>query len=368
MNPAESQIRFNLVFQNFVRVFAQPEHPLVLFLDDLQWADNSSLNFIENLLQDRETNYLLIIGAYRDNEINENHPLQLSINNLNKNKVNLSTLTLKPLRLNNIQELIHDTLSGSQRKIQGLAQCIYDKTHGNPFFINAFLRNIYEQKILNFSYERGAWEWDLAKIQQQSATDNVIDLLTTKIHLLPNTTQEILKLGSCFGHQFDFNTLKVISSESTSHIAEQLCQAIKANLIYPLEESYKTLGLMGLDEHITTLDTNSLHYNFSHDRIQQAAYELINVEDRPSIHLKIGRLLLKNKPLIENDERLFDVLEHFNQSIALIHTSKERLKLAQYNLWAGQKAKLASAYYAANEYLSAGIELLKPNNWEKIII
>ncbi|KTD43156.1 EAL domain-containing protein [Legionella parisiensis] len=365
LNPAKARIRFDLVFQNFVRVFAQLEHPLVLFLDDLQWADNSSLHFIENLLQDRETNYLLIIGAYRNNEINENHPLQLSINNLKENKVNLSTLTLKPLRLNNIQELIHDTLSGSQRKIQGLVQCIYDKTQGNPFFINAFLRNIYEQKILNFSYKRGAWEWDLAKAQQQSATDNVIDLLTARIHLLPNTTQEILKLGSCFGHQFDFNTLKVISRESTSQIAEQLCQAIKANLIYPLEESYKTLGLMGLDEHVATLDTNSLHYNFSHDRIQQAAYELINIQARPGIHLKIGRLLLKNKPLIENDERLFDVLEHFNQSIALIRSSKERLKLAQYNLWAGQKAKLASAYYAANEYLSVGIELLKPNHWEK---
>ncbi|HIE3578442.1 TPA: EAL domain-containing protein [Legionella anisa] len=365
LNPTEAQIRFNLAFQNFVRVFAQPEHPLVLFLDDLQWADNSSLNFIENLLHDRETNYLLIIGAYRNNEINENHPLQLSISNLNKNKANLSTLTLKPLRLNNVQELLLDTLSGSQRKIQGLAQCIYDKTQGNPFFINAFLRNIYEQNILNFSYKRGAWEWDLAKVQQQSATDNVIDLLTSKIHLLPNTTQEILKLGSCFGYQFDFNTLKVISNESTSQIAEQLCQAIKANLIYPLEESYKTLGLMGLNEQVATVDTNSLRYNFSHDRIQQAAYELIDVQDRPSIHLKIGRLLLKDKPLIENDERLFDVLEHFNQSVALIRDSKERLKLAQYNLWAGQKAKLASAYYAANEYLSAGIELLKPNTWEK---
>lgn len=364
LNPTEAQIRFNLVFQNFVRAFAQPEHPLVLFLDDLQWADNSSLNFIENLLQDRETNYLLIIGAYRNNEINENHPLQLSINNLNNNKVALSTLTLKPLRLNNIQELLHDTLSGSPKKIQGLAQCIYDKTQGNPFFINAFLKTIYEQKSLNFSYERGEWEWDLANIQQQSATDNVIDLLTTKIHLLPNTTQEILKLGACFGHQFDFSTLKVISSESTSQIAKQLWQAIKANFIYPLEESYKTLGLMGLNEHVATLDTNSLRYNFSHDRIQQAAYELINVQDRPSIHLKIGRLLLKDKPLMENDERLFDVLEHFNQSIALIRDSKERLKLAQYNLWAAQKAKLASAYYAANEYLSAGIELLKPNNWE----
>lgn len=365
LSPSEAQIRFNLVFQNFVRVFAQAEHPLVIFLDDLQWADNASLSFIENLLQDRETNYLLIIGAYRDNEIVENHPLQLSIYNLYKNKSNINTLTLKPLRLNNIQELLYDTLSGSQRKIQTLAQCIYDKTQGNPFFINVFLKIIHEQKILSFSYERGAWVWDLDKIQQQSVTDNVIDLLTNRIHLLPPITQDILKLASCFGHEFDFNTLQIISGASTSQIAEQLWQAIKANLIYPLEESYKTLGLMGLKEDVTALDTSSLHYGFSHDRILQASYELISIQDRPSIHLKIGRLLLKNKPLAEHDDRLFDILKHFNLSIPLIHDPKEKLQLAQYNLWAGQKAKLASAYYSANEYLTAGIELIKPDNWEK---
>lgn len=364
LSPAETQIRFNLVFQNFVRVFAQAEHPLVMFLDDLQWADNSSLNFIENLLQDRETNYLLLIGAYRDNEINENHPLQLSINNLNKNKANVSTLILKPLRLNNIQMLLADTLSNAHKKIQDLAKCIFDKTHGNPFFINEFLKLIYQQNLLTFSYEHGAWEWDLIKIQQQSATDNVIDLLTAKIHLLPKPTQEILKLGSCFGYQFNFKTLQIINSQPISQIAEQLWQAIKANLIYPVEEAYKTSGLMGLNESISLTNT-SLQYIFVHDRVQQAAYQLIKEQERPDIHLKIGRLLLKDKPVVAHDVRIFDVLKHFNQSISLIHKSSERLQLAQYNLWAGQKAKLASAYDVANEHLSLGVQLLKPYNWKK---
>ncbi|WP_454782833.1 EAL domain-containing protein [Legionella sp. WA2022007384] len=365
LNPTEAQIRFNLVFQNFVRVFAQSEHPLVMFLDDLQWADNSSLNFIENLLQDRETNYLLMIGAYRDNEVNENHSLHLSINNLNKNKVDISTITLQPLQLNNIQELLHHTLSGSREQIQELAQCIFDKTHGNPFFINEFLKSIYQQNLLTFSYPHGAWEWDFFKIQQQSVTDNVIDLLTAKIHLLPISTQEILKLVSCCGHQFDFKTLQLVNNQSISKIAEQLGQAINVNLIYPLEESYKTMGLIGLNEEVIDLDMNSLRYKFAHDRIQQATYELIDVQERPHIHLKIGRLLLKDKPLVEDDERLFDVLKHFNQSISLIKDSNERLQLAQYNLWAGQKAKRSSAYSTVNEYLSAGIALLKPNNWAK---
>ncbi|VEB37607.1 EAL domain-containing protein [Legionella cherrii] len=365
LSPAETQIRFNLAFQNFVRIFAQAEHPLVMFLDDLQWADNSSLNFIENLLQDRETNHLLIIGAYRDNEINDNHPLQLSINNLDKNKVNLSTLTLQPLRLNNIQSLLVDTLSSSPKKVQDLAKCVFYKTQGNPFFINEFLKIIYAQNLLVFSYEHAAWEWDLNKIQQQSATDNVIDLLTSKIHLLPKATQEILKLGACFGYQFNFKTLQIITNQSISQIAEHLWEAMKANLIYPVEEVYKTSGLMGLNEKITCLGNTSLHYIFVHDRVQQAAYELINEHERPDIHLKIGRLLLKENPLVEYDERLFDVLKHFNQSISLIHKSSERLKLAQYNLWAGQKAKLASAYDVANEHLTVGVELLKPYNWKK---
>lgn len=150
MNPTEAQIRFNLVFQNFVRTFAQPEHPLVLFLDDLQWADNSSLNFIENLLQDRETNYLLIIGAYRNNEINENHPLQLSINNLNNNKVDLSTLTLKPLRLNNIQELLHDTLSGSPKKSKDLPNVFMIKHRVTHFLSTHFLKQSMSKNYLIF--------------------------------------------------------------------------------------------------------------------------------------------------------------------------------------------------------------------------
>jgi diguanylate cyclase (GGDEF)-like protein len=362
LNPSDAQIRFNLAFQNVVRVFAQPNHPLVIFLDDLQWADNSSLNFIETILQDDETNYLFIIGAYRDNEVDAAHPLQLTFHNLRKNKVKCSLLILKPLQLKNIQQLLCDTFSSTEDKISELAKCIFDKTQGNPFFINEFIKILYQEKILNFSYEHGSWEWDLLKIKQQSATDNVIDLLTAKIHLLPGETQEILKLAACLGHQFDFGTLAIISGRTVSQIAEELFEAINANLIYPLEEPYKTFGLIGLQER-TNAFMNKLSYRFAHDRIQQAAYGLINEQDKLHIHLKIGRLLLKDKPLEENDERLFDVMKHFNYSVSLIKNTKERLKLAQYNFWAGRKAKLAAAYYTANEYLSAGVALLRPGNW-----
>ncbi len=365
LSPADAQIRFNLAFQNFVRVFAQPEHPLVIFLDDLQWSDNSSLNFIENLLQDRETNYLLLIGAYRDNEIDEHHPLQLCIDNLKNNEVSYTSLMLQPLELDNIQQLLEDTLSGALEKIPSLVRGIYDKTQGNPFFINEFLKIIYQEHILFFSYEHGAWQWDLAKIQQQSATDNVVNLLTTKIHLLPKPTQDVLKLCSCLGHQFDFNTLLIVGSQTISQTAAQLTQAIKANLIYPLEETYKTLGLVGLDDSVMELNVSALHYRFAHDRIQHATYALIKEQDRPGLHLKIGRLLLKEKPLEEHDDRLFEIMEHFNQGLSLLEDIEERLLLAKYNYWAGLKAKSAAAYDAANEYLMAGVTLLDLENWNE---
>ncbi|MGL5743363.1 MAG: ATP-binding protein [Legionella sp.] len=334
-------------------------------LDDLQWADNSSLNIIENLLSDNETNSLLIIGAYHDNEVSAHHPLQLWINRLNKNKINLHSLMLKPLRVENIQELLYDSLHRS-KKIPELAQCIFTKTHGNPFFINQFLQVIHQQDILTFSYEHGVWEWDLPKVEQQSPTDNVIDLLSSKIHLLPPSSQGILKLASCFGHQFTLRTLQIISGQPISQIAEQLGTAIAANIIYPQEESYRTLCLVGVVDHdLKILKKISLHYRFAHDRIQQAVYELIKETEKPAIHLQIGRLLLKDKLLTQHDKRLFEVLRHFNHSISLIHDASERLQLAQYNLWAGQKAKMASAHDVANQYLSAGIKFLKPITWEE---
>ena len=365
LNPVDAQTRFNLVFQNFVRVFAKAEHPLVIFLDDLQWADNSSLGFIENLLQDRETQYLLIIGAYRENEINANHPLQLSLNHLSTSHVPFTTLTLQPLNLKNVQQLLQDALAGSFERVQSLAECVYEKTQGNPFFINEFLKLIYQQHLLTFSYDQGIWKWNLEEIQQQSADDNVINLITAKIHLLSKPGQDTLKLASCFGHQFDLKTLLITNGQSASNTAEQLWQAINANLIIPLEESYKTLGLVGLNGAVSDLDLGNLHYRFAHDRIQQAAYDLIEPQDRPVIHLKIGRLLLKQKPLEEHDERLFSVLKHFNQSIILVDDIEERHALAKYNFWAGQKAKMESAYDAANEHLSAGVEFLEPVNWSK---
>lgn len=361
LNLAESQRRFNIIFQKFIRVFAHNDHPLVIFLDDLQWADTASLKFIENLLMDQETHYLLMLGAYRDNEVDSAHPLIATIRQLEKINVNIETLTLQPLQTNDVEQLLVDTLNSSTIKVKPLMSCIYEKTQGNPFFIIEFLKIIYQQQLLSFSYEISQWYWDLEKIKNQSMMDNVIDLLTTKIELLPTATRELLKLAACIGHQFDLKTLTIISNQDTYLVAQQLWAAIQANLIVPLEESNKTVAL--IESKKLNSDQKNLHYRFAHDRIQQTAYQLIPEKIQSEAHLQIGRLLLKEQRLLRQSERLFEIMDHFNQSLSLLNDKTEKHELAQYNLWAGIKAKESAAYVAAKNYLQAGITLLNPIKW-----
>ena len=365
LNPTEAAHRFHLVLQKFIRIFASSDHPLVIFLDDLQWADNASLKLIEHLLQDTETNHLLLLGAYRDNEVDNSHSLLISVQQLHKVGIPLQTLTLKPLQLSNIEQLLADTLSCSVAKVTPLATCLLEKTQGNPFFINEFLKIIYQKHLLTFSYEQGHWEWDLAQINWQGMMDNVIDLLTLKIHQLSLPAQEILKLAACIGHQFNLQTLVIISEQFLLKTAQQLWEAIENHLILPLEEANKTIALIEANEAIFSLNPAKLNYRFAHDRIQQAAYQLIPSNVTQPIHLKIGRLLLKEQPLQEQDERLFDILDHFNQSLSLITTAQEKHQLARLNLQAGIKAKTSTAYHAAKNYLQAGITLLEPINWQE---
>lgn len=364
LNPAEAVHRFNLVFQKFVRIFAQPEHPLIIFLDDLQWVDSASLKLIENLLTDVDTHHMLIIGAYRDNEVDSTHPLITTTNSLQKNKVNISTLVLQPLQLNDVQHLIADSLKLPIIKVSPLVELIYEKTHGNPFFINEFVKALYHKSLLSFSYELGQWTWDLEVIKKQELMDNVIDILTMKIHQLSSGTQEILKLAAVIGHEFSLQTLAIVSEQNLLVSARQLWEAIETNLVVPLENPAKTLALVETQEELLNYIEEQLNYRFAHDRIQQANYQLIPEETRQEYHLKVARLLLKQFPLKENSTQLFEIMDHFNQAIPLISSKKEKLKLAEYNLWAGEKAKLATAYQAAKNYFTAGIEFMKPLDWK----
>jgi predicted ATPase/class 3 adenylate cyclase/GAF domain-containing protein/tRNA A-37 threonylcarbamoyl transferase component Bud32 len=364
----ESQNRFNLVFQNFIKVFTQPEHPLAIFLDDLQWADGASLKLMQ-LLMSGASKGLFLIGAYRDNEVSAAHHLMLSLEEISKSGSIINRITLSPLELVTIIQLISDTLKTSQERVRPLAELVQFKTGGNPFFLNEFLKSLYTEKLLKFDFETLSWQWNLALIQAKNFTDNVVEMMAGKIQKLSDNTQEILKLAACIGNQFDLKTLGLICSKVLGEIVNELQAAVAESLVVPvgnmgdveLAIAYTELG----NSQSGILHSPLLEYKFVHDRIQQAAYSLIPDNTKLAVHQKIGQLLLKNTSPNKQEEKIFDIVNQLNFGTSLITAQSERYELAQLNLIAGKKAKLSAAYQPALNYLKVGIELLANNSWQQ---
>lgn len=371
-----AQNRFNLLFQKFIQVFATIEHPLVIFVDDLQWADLASLNLMQFLLSESSTSYLLIIGAYRDNEVEtfhdtSLHPLQLTLNELQKNQIIFNKITLSPLNETHLNQLIADTLSCTTEIALPLTQLVYQKTQGNPFFSNQFLKALYDDGLITFNptslikgEQRGVgWQCDIAQVKVQALTDDVVEFMALQLQKLPDSTQNVLKLAACIGNQFDLVTLAVVCEESPTETAASLWKALEEGLILPTSEVYKFYQEDGGQWGIGVINNAQCpNYKFLHDRVQQAAYSLILSEHKPAVHLKIGRLLLK--AATNPDDSIFEIVGHLNRGINLIFQPQEREQLAQLNLLSGQKAKAAIAYTSALEYLQIAVSLLKPNAWQ----
>ncbi|MFC1848918.1 response regulator [candidate division CSSED10-310 bacterium] len=353
--PTESLNRFNLVFQSFLRTFAAPDHPLVLFLDDLQWADGPSLQLIELFITDPEARHIFFIGAFRDNEVDPVHPLMLTIENIQKTEVTIKTITLKPLHLNHVKHLVNDTLLCTQDRAAPLVQLCYEKTQGNPFFLNQFLHSLYKTRRISFNGERRRWEWNIEKIRLMQITDNVVDLMITKIQSLGEATQEAMRLASCVGNRFDLKTLALVNEKSAVDTARDLQEGLLEGFILPLDETYKYLGLSELEIR------KPVYYKFLHDRVQQSAYALIPESQKHATHLKIGQLLLKNTAENERVDKIFDIVNQLNGGRALLSSATEKHELASLNLMAGQKAKAANAYEPALNYIRIGMELLNQN-------
>jgi predicted ATPase/GAF domain-containing protein len=359
LEPTERQNRFNLVFQNFVRVFCQESHPLAIFLDDLQWADLASLKSIELMMTDERMQYLLLIGAYRDNEVSHVHPLSIAIESLQSASANITKITLDPLNLEEITQLIADTLAQDLSAVKPLAELIIDKTLGNPFFVNEFLKALERDDSFVFDWEQACWQWDFAKIEQRDITDNVIELTIGSLKKLPELTQHILRLAACVGNNFDLHTLSIINEKSLAETYSELLPAIKQGVILPTSE-LEAIGSEAIDSQLLILN-----YKFLHDRVQQAAYTLIAELQKQAVHLQIGRLLLRNIPTGQKEENIFDLVAHLNQARDLIEDDSEKLALVRLNLKAGKKAKDATAYISAREYLNIGQELLDDDNCEQ---
>ena len=358
LSGSAAQNRFNLLFGKFARVFATPEHPLVIFLDDLQWADLASLNLLKLLLRELASGYLFVLGAYRDNEVFPAHPLMLTLDEIDKP---LETLTLAPLQESDITQLLADTLLCSPERATPLSHLVYQKTQGNPFFTTQFLQGLYEEGCITFEVDAGYWQCDLARVRQLALTSDVVEFLVGRLQKLPQETQEVLKLAACIGNQFDLGTLAVVCEESPDKVATDLWCALNEGFVVPQSETYK---FFQGDECQKNGVDDVVGYRFLHDRVQQAAYSLIPDAQKHRTHWRIGQLLLQGLSESEKLERIFDLVNQLNLGKAEISTQEEKQILARLNLQAGQKAKLSAAYKAAQNYCTIGIGLLSKKTWK----
>jgi len=356
--PAEeTKNRFFKVFKDFVRTFCELQHPLVIFWDDLQWADLSSLKLIEVLMSDFEINNILLIGAYRDNEVYEMHPLRLTLSNIQKENVIVNTIFLKPLDLIYIKQLVAETFHCDLEESNSLAELSQQKTEGNPFFLSQFLYSLYKEQLIWFNREECKWQWDLQGIQNAQITDNVVELIAARMSRFSKTTVEILKLASCIGSQFDLDTLSIICKMTFKDTYDNICDTLKEGMVLPTLNTYYSIDKL----------ENSIpkSYTFLHDRIQQAAYSLIEKEHRKGIHLKIGRLMLSDTDWMETEGKILDIVNHLNLGIELVCDPSETKQIAKLELLAGRIAKKSTAYDTAYKYLKIGISLIENNGWEK---
>jgi PAS domain S-box-containing protein len=340
--PAQdAQRRFQIVFRRFIGVFARPEHPLALFLDDLQWLDAATLDVMEDLLTQQELNHLMLIGAYRDNEVNAAHPLVRKLQAMRQAGALLQDIVLAPLIREDLEQLVTDSLHCELRHAGPLAELVHDKTSGNPFFAIQFLSALFEEGLLSFDHAEGRWSWDLTRIHAKGYTENVVDLMVDKLTRLPFNTQKALQQLACLGNSADFALLELVHKDSVEDLHGHLQEALQTGLLLSSEGSYR----------------------FLHDRVQEAAYSLIPEERRAEAHLRIGMLLASHTPPDKLEEGIFEIVNQLNRGSQLITSITELERIAELNLIAGRRAKMSTAYASALKYLHAGRQLLADGTW-----
>ncbi|HIK04893.1 MAG TPA: AAA family ATPase [Trichormus sp. M33_DOE_039] len=399
ISGSAAQNRFNLLFQKFIQVFTTREHPLVMFLDDLQWADSASLNLLKLLMAQSNCGYLFIIGAYRDNEVFAAHPLMLTLDEIAQTSSRVNTLTLATLSQADINHLIADSLCCAAKQALPLTELVYQKAKGNPFFTTQFLKALHEDGLITFDWEVGFWQCDVGQVRSLALTDDVVEFMVQQLQKLPSQTQDILQLAACIGNQFDLGTLAIVSEQSQIEAAASLWTALQEGLILPQSEVYKfyvgeeyraveerqkeqlvgesdpngrskeailklNSSLRARQKGVDRENSEIVTYRFLHDRVQQAAYSLIPADQKQSVHLKIGQLLLSKTPESNREERIFEIVSQLNVAAESITQSAERQTLAEFNLIASRKAKAATAYTAACKYAQVGIKLLVQNSWQ----
>jgi PAS domain S-box-containing protein len=341
--PQQAQGRFQLVFRRFIGVFARPNHPLALFLDDLQWLDAATLDLLEDLLTRSDLKHLMLIGAYRDNEVDAAHPLRRKLAAISQSRAQVQEIRLAPLTRNDLRQMIADALCSESERAAPLAQLVHEKTGGNPFFALQFISELAEEGLLHFDHDEARWHWELDRLHAKGYTDNVVDLMVGKLTRLPVETQTALQQLACLGNVAEIAMLSIVLGKSKEDVGSDLWDAVRLELVEHIEGSYK----------------------FIHDRIQEAAYSLVPERLRAEAHLRIGRLLAAHTASEKRDEAIFEIVNQLNRGAALITSPGEREQLAELNLLAGQRAKTTTAYASALTYLIAGMALLAEDCWER---
>jgi PAS domain S-box-containing protein len=341
--PQDAQNRFQMVFRRFLGAFARRENPLALFLDDLQWLDTATLKLLEHLITHPETRYVLLVAAYRDNEVGPSHPLMLTLDALRKSQARVREIVLSPLAPDDLSQLVADALLCQPVRAEPLARLVYEKTAGNPFFAIQFLTALAEEHLLAFDGQIAAWQWDMARIEAKGFTDNVVDLMVEKLSRLPDATQDTLKQFACLGNRAAVATLTLVHGGAEPALHADLWEAARAGLVLRADGAY----------------------TFLHDRVHEAAYSLIPEARRPEIHLRIGRLLLDLLPASETAGAIFDIVNQFNRGAALISDDGERQRIVTLNLMAGRRARSSTAYSSARNYLDQAIALLSADAWTR---
>jgi serine/threonine protein kinase len=339
--PQDAQNRFQMVFRRFLGVFARKEHPLALFLDDLQWMDRATLDLLEHLVTHSEVRHLLLIGAYRDNEVGPAHPLRRTLDAIRHAGLWVWEIVLTPLRVDDVGRLVADSLHCEPERARPMAELVQEKTGGNPFFAIQFFTELAEEGLLAFEPAAAAWQWEITRIRAKSYTDNVVDLMAVKLKRFSATTQEALKLLACLGNAAEIVTLALVDGKTEEAMHAALWEAVHAGLVFLQDSACK----------------------FLHDRIQQAAYTLIPEEQRPEVHLHIGRALLASVTTDGLAEHLFDIANQLNRGAVRLIDRDEKTQVASIDLRAGQKAKASAAYASGRAYFAAGMTLLDERDW-----
>ena len=356
VGPTESRNRFHLVFQRFIQVFARREHPLVLFLDDLQWADTASLGLIRALVEDPGARHLLIVGAHRDDAGGDAQPLSSPLAELRKVRAPLAEIALRPLDPREVRRLLVDTLGcPDDPAAEQLARLVHDRAGGNPFFVNQLVTSFHARGLFTFSSSAGRWEWSLPRLEAASAAVSPASLMASRIARLPVPAQHLVRLAACVGPSFDLATLAILDESTASEAAAQLAGAVESGLVLPIGDEYKYLPT----------EPRLIRYQLLHEQARAAAYAQIPAEDAVALHLRLGRLLLASFSEAERAARIFEIVNQLDPGVDLLTDVAERDQVARLDLLAAEHANRATAYPVALARLEIATRLLGPDSWQR---